>query len=173
MCPVNVFWNGSGCWVFFAWLALMGSMNVSVHGQENQRVFIHNGKPVGIHDEEGKWKQRDAVLEAQGERVYLYADRMIAVGDFTVSARLRMQNQLKSTAGFVLGDSFFGFEGAKGEDCAYPGVEILPDDTIVTTTYGHWVAGKQPYIVSVRLKLAELDLKWNRQQKEPALQENE
>ena len=42
-------------------------------------------------------------------------------------------------------------------DCAYPPVEVLPDDTIVTTTYGHWTKGESPYIVSVRLKLSELD----------------
>lgn len=45
----------------------------------------------------------------------------------------------------------------KSADCAYPPVEILPDDTIVTTTYGHWTKGESPYIVSVRLKLSELD----------------
>ena len=45
----------------------------------------------------------------------------------------------------------------KGGDCAYPGVEVLPDGTFVTTTYGHWVAGEEPFIVSVRLKLTELD----------------
>ena len=45
----------------------------------------------------------------------------------------------------------------KAADCAYPGVEVLPDDTIVTTTYGHWTPGGMPYIVSVRLKLEELD----------------
>jgi len=44
-----------------------------------------------------------------------------------------------------------------GWDCAYPGVEVLPDDTIVTTTYGHWEQGAEPYIMSVRLKLDELD----------------
>jgi len=44
-----------------------------------------------------------------------------------------------------------------GSDCAYPGVEVLPDDTVVTTTYGHWAKGEMPYIMSVRLKLAELD----------------
>ena len=42
-------------------------------------------------------------------------------------------------------------------DCAYPGVEVLPDGTIVTTTYGHWDEGEPPYIVSVRFTLAELD----------------
>jgi hypothetical protein len=45
----------------------------------------------------------------------------------------------------------------KSSDCAYPAVEILPDGTIVTTTYGHWEKDQAPYIVSVRLKLEELD----------------
>ena len=48
-------------------------------------------------------------------------------------------------------------DNTKDADCAYPGVEVLPDGTFVMTTYGHWTAGEQPYIVSVRLKLAELD----------------
>jgi hypothetical protein len=45
----------------------------------------------------------------------------------------------------------------KGKDCAYPGVEILPDGTFVTTTYGHWTKGEEPYVVSVRFTLDELD----------------
>ena len=48
-------------------------------------------------------------------------------------------------------------DNTQGADCAYPPVEVLPDDTIVTTTYGHWSKGESPYIVSVRLKLTELD----------------
>jgi hypothetical protein len=48
-------------------------------------------------------------------------------------------------------------DNTKGYDTAYPGVEVLPDDTIVTTTYGHWTEGQSPYILSVRLKLDELD----------------
>jgi hypothetical protein len=47
----------------------------------------------------------------------------------------------------------------KGMDCAYPGVELLPDGTFVTTTYGHWQPEQEPYIVSVRFKLSELDAK--------------
>jgi hypothetical protein len=42
-------------------------------------------------------------------------------------------------------------------DCAYPGVEVLSDGIFVTTTYGHWTEGEEPYIVSVRFTLAELD----------------
>jgi hypothetical protein len=45
----------------------------------------------------------------------------------------------------------------RAADCAYPGVEVLPGGTLVTTTYGHWKAGEQPYIVSVRFTLDELD----------------
>ncbi|MEQ6118230.1 sialidase family protein [Reichenbachiella sp. MALMAid0571] len=43
-------------------------------------------------------------------------------------------------------------------DTAYPGVEVLPDGTIVATTYGHWDAGERPYILCVRFKLEEIDL---------------
>jgi hypothetical protein len=42
-------------------------------------------------------------------------------------------------------------------DCAYPGVEVLPDGTVLATTYGHWDAGKPPYIVAVRFTLEEID----------------
>jgi hypothetical protein len=33
----------------------------------------------------------------------------------------------------------------------------VPDGTFVLTTYGHWTVGEEPYIMSVRLTLAELD----------------
>lgn len=48
-------------------------------------------------------------------------------------------------------------DNKKGYDTTYPGVEVLPDDTFVVTTYGHWSQGESPYILSVRFKLAELD----------------
>jgi hypothetical protein len=48
-------------------------------------------------------------------------------------------------------------DNKKGTDCAYPGVELLPDGTLVTTTYGHWSAGQLPYILCVRFHLNELD----------------
>ena len=44
----------------------------------------------------------------------------------------------------------------KGADCAYPGLERLPDGTLVTTTYGHWTPNEQPYIVSLRIAPNEL-----------------
>jgi Zn-dependent protease with chaperone function len=44
-------------------------------------------------------------------------------------------------------------------DCAYPGVESLPDGTFVLTTYGHWEEDEEPYILSIRLTLQEIDQK--------------
>lgn len=44
-------------------------------------------------------------------------------------------------------------------DCCYPGVELLPDGTFVVTTYGHWEKDEEPYIISIRFKMDELDKK--------------
>jgi hypothetical protein len=48
-------------------------------------------------------------------------------------------------------------DNLQGRDCAYPGVEVLPDGTCVLTTYGHWIADEEPFILSVRFKLEEID----------------
>lgn len=53
-------------------------------------------------------------------------------------------------------------DNTRRADSTYPGVELLPDGTFVTTTYGHWTQGEEPYIVSVRFTLAELDAKAKR-----------
>lgn len=50
-------------------------------------------------------------------------------------------------------------DNKKDRDCGYPAVELLPDGTFIATTYGHWIAGEEPFIVSVRFKLAEIDAK--------------
>jgi hypothetical protein len=50
-------------------------------------------------------------------------------------------------------------DNKKGADCAYSGLELLPDGTFVTTTYGHWDEGEMPYIISVHFKLEEIDNK--------------
>jgi hypothetical protein len=50
-------------------------------------------------------------------------------------------------------------DNTMGADTTYPGVEVLPDGTIVTTTYGHWTEGEPAYVVSVRFTLPELDAK--------------
>ncbi|MCP4454251.1 MAG: exo-alpha-sialidase, partial [Planctomycetes bacterium] len=48
-------------------------------------------------------------------------------------------------------------DNTKAYDTTYPGVEVLPDGTFVTTTYGHWDQDEEPYILSVRFKMEQLD----------------
>ncbi|MFP3904204.1 MAG: sialidase family protein [Armatimonadota bacterium] len=50
-------------------------------------------------------------------------------------------------------------ENHEGRDCAYPAIELLPDGTIATTTYGHWIEGEEPFIMSVRFTMDEIDEK--------------
>ncbi len=42
-------------------------------------------------------------------------------------------------------------------DTGYPGLELLPDGTFVTTTYGHFTPGEEPWVAAVRFTTAELD----------------
>ncbi|MCY4030250.1 MAG: transporter substrate-binding domain-containing protein, partial [Acidobacteria bacterium] len=42
-------------------------------------------------------------------------------------------------------------------DTAYPGLELLPDGTFVSTTYGHFTPGEEPWVASVRFNTEELD----------------
>ena len=56
-------------------------------------------------------------------------------------------------------------DNTKDADCAYPGLELLPDGTFVTTTYGHWTKGEPPYIVCVRFRMTELDARADAQPK--------
>ncbi|MBI5821178.1 MAG: exo-alpha-sialidase [Verrucomicrobia bacterium] len=55
-------------------------------------------------------------------------------------------------------DNAPGITGAvwSGCDCAYPGVEILPDGTIFSVTYGKWDSSAPNYIMAVRFKLNDL-----------------
>ena len=45
-------------------------------------------------------------------------------------------------------------------DCAYPGVEILPDGTIVSVTYGRWETKDYSFIYRVRLNIKDFDEKY-------------
>ena len=45
-----------------------------------------------------------------------------------------------------------------GCDCGYPGIHLLPDGTIVATTYvKYWDDARQQSVVSVRFKIADTD----------------
>jgi hypothetical protein len=129
---------------------------------------------VVFSDDEGKtWSQpRELPLALTGDR---HTGKYGPDGRLFVSFRCRSPKH--SAAGRPFEGDWVGWVGTwddivsgrngqysvrlkhntKGYDTAYPGVEILPDGTLVATTYGHWSQGQPPYILSVRLKLDELD----------------
>ena len=137
--------------------------------RENSRQ--HNSQIIFSDDEGKTWsKHRDLPASLNGDR---HTGKYLSDGRLFISFRsvqpkgLTVDHQGDWLAWVgTYDDLLHGKEGQyvvrlkdnkKGTDCAYPGVEVLPDDTIVTTTYGHWSANQLPYILSVRLKLNELD----------------
>jgi hypothetical protein len=137
--------------------------------RENTRQ--HNSQIIFSNDEGKTWtKHRDLPASLNGDR---HTGKYLSDGRLFISFRsVQPQGLTADHQGDWLAwvgtydDLLNGKEGQyvvrlkdnkKGADCAYPGVEVLPDDTIVTTTYGHWSANQMPYILSVRLKLNELD----------------
>jgi hypothetical protein len=123
-------------------------------------------------DEEGRtWSTaRQLPAALSGDR---YAARYTADGRLFVAFRDTAQES--PTAGHFVGwvgtydDIVAGREGQyrvkllhsnAGWDCGYAAVERLPDDTLIATTYIKYRPGPEKHsLVSVRLKLAELDAK--------------
>jgi hypothetical protein len=42
-------------------------------------------------------------------------------------------------------------------DCGYPGLELLPDGSLLAITYGHWEAGQSPFIKAVWWSPEDMD----------------
>ena len=145
--------------------------------RENARQ--RNSHVIFSHDEGKTWTEpRELPLALTGDR---HTGKYGADGRLFISFRCRAPKQSAEGRPFegdwggwvgTWGDIVNGRDGqyavrlkdnTKGYDTTYPGVEVLPDDTFVVTTYGHWAQGEEPYILSVRLKLSELDVLAKRQ----------
>lgn len=137
--------------------------------RENSRR--HNSQIIFSDDEGTSWSlPRDLPASLNGDR---HTGKYAPDGRLFVSFRSRSPHDHRApTEGDWVAwvgtydDLVYGREGQyhvrlkdnhHGWDCAYPGVEVLPDGTIVVTTYGHWEKGESPYVLSVRVKLEELD----------------
>jgi Neuraminidase (sialidase) len=136
--------------------------------RENSRKY---NAFVVFSDDEGKtWSEpRELPASLTGDR---HTARYAPDGRLFISFRDR--THISPTWGDWVGwvgtyeDIVTGSEGQyrvrlmdnhKGADTTYPAVELLPDGTFVTTTYGHWTPGEEPYIASVRFTMEELDAK--------------
>jgi hypothetical protein len=141
---------------------------IAVLLRENTRKY--NSFVIFSNDEGLSWSEPKELPAA------LTGDRHVAkyAPDGRLFISLRDTTHVSATKGDWVGwvgkyeDIVNGTEGQyrvrimdnkKGQDTTYPGVELLPDGTFVTTTYGHWTEGEEAYVVSVRFKLEELDAK--------------
>ncbi len=116
-------------------LALTGDRHTAKYGPE-ERLFVS----FRVISPEGKKEGRPFETD-WGGWVGTYEDIVEGrEGQYVV----RLKENFKSKGGWEY-------------DTTYPGVEILPDGTFVATTYGHWEAGEEPYILSVRFELNEID----------------
>jgi hypothetical protein len=138
---------------------------IAVLLRENSRKS--NSHVIFSNDEGQTWSNPDLLLqELKGDRhvgKYLKDGRLFVTfrgmgtgygtdGDWV--AWLGTYEQLRSGAN---GKFFFRLMDNHNKfDCAYPGVEILPDGTIFTATYGHWTIGEKPYIVGIHLKPSDI-----------------
>ena len=139
---------------------------IAVLLRENSRKY--NSFVIFSDDEGLTWSQPKELPAA------LTGDRHVAryAPDGRLFISFRDTTHVSSTKGDWVGwvgnytDIVSGAEGQyrvrimdnkKGQDTTYPGVEVLPDGTFVTTTYGRWIEGEEAYVVSVRFKLGELD----------------
>jgi len=134
--------------------------------RENSRKF--NGFVIFSNDEGATWSQPRLLPGAlTGDRhTFRYAKdgRLVCVfRDTTLESPTK--GDFVAWVG-TYDDIVAGREGqyrvrlgdnTKGGDCGYPGLEVLPDGTLAATTYGHWTQGQQPYIVSFRFRLDEID----------------
>ena len=139
--------------------------------RENRRV--KNSHVIFSSDEGKTWSEpREVPLDLTGDR---HTGKYDADGRLLISYRCRSPKDAAAERPYegdwvawvgrwedlveARGGQYFVRlkDNKKSYDTAYPGVEILPDGTWVTTTYGHWDEGQAPYILSVRLKLSELD----------------
>ncbi len=48
-------------------------------------------------------------------------------------------------------------DNLEGADCAYPSLHVFPDGTLFAATYGHWIEGEVPYVLSFRFTMEDLD----------------
>ena len=81
-----------------------------------RRILIEDGHPRLVSFDatsQRPWTRRDGALEGTGAANLLLSRLAIGSGDFRIDARLRMRDQKASAAAFKLGESFFGFEGAR------------------------------------------------------------
>lgn len=140
------------------------------------RENSHKGRSLMMfsHDEGSTWStpvdtswgltgdRHNGVFTSDGRMVVCFRDQAInspTRGHFV--AWVGTYDDLKNGAPGQYRIKLLHHYGKRIGDCGYPGVELLPDGTIVATTYVKYTNGpEQNSVVSVRFKLSETDALW-------------
>ena len=99
----------------FGTLLIAATAHVAIADSTKTLTLVTNGQANQELVDAAAWKQREGWIEGAGANNYLLATVALGPGDFRVDARLRMIDQQRSAAHFLLGDGCFGFEGSGGE----------------------------------------------------------
>jgi len=140
---------------------------IAVFLRDNSRKY--NSFVITSRDEGRTWSEPSQVCDGlTGDRhaaVYLPDGRL-----FVTFRDMKADSVLKGSWVAWVGSYEDAVSGKEGDcrllikrnsntagDCAYPGLELLADGTLLTTTYGRWDADDRNYVVSVRIPKEELE----------------
>ena len=140
---------------------------IAVFLRDNSRKY--NSFVITSRDEGRTWSEPSQVCDGlTGDRhaaVYLPDGRL-----FVTFRDMKADSVLKGSWVAWVGSYEDAVSGKEGDcrllikrnsntagDCAYPGLELLADGTLLTTTYGRWDADDRNYVVSVRFPKEELE----------------
>lgn len=156
------------------------SRSIALLLRENSR---NHGSQIMISTDEGKtWsepRELPAALSGDRHQAVALPDGRLLIQFRDYGAKKNPEFRYGPTHGDWVGwvgtwdDLVHGREGQyrirfkdnrNDGDTAYPAAELLPDGTLVCTTYGHFDRGETAYILSTRFRINETDRlarKWN------------
>ena len=76
--------------------------------------FVDGGKARSVLDDGSPWKAGEGWLEGSGTGSFLYGNRLVGEGDFTITARFTLAELNGTAASLVFGGNHFGFDGREG-----------------------------------------------------------
>ncbi|MGL4854945.1 MAG: sialidase family protein, partial [Lentisphaeria bacterium] len=112
----------------------------SLNGDRHQTVYLPDGRLfIQFRDLTPKNKPGNIESPTEGDWVAWVGTWDDIKNGYEGAYRIRLKDNVNSW------------------DCGYTAGELLPDGTLVCTSYGQWERGESPYILTTRFKIADTD----------------